>query len=334
MKITKRLWFTLIEIMIVTTIIGMMSAIAVPKIINVVDRSRDTQRMSDVSKIALSLNSYYVDNSRYPAHVPNVAAAWREVSTDATWMNSLGKYLPKPPRDPKNSFTGNPWANTGEVRSARMYAYYNYGNYTTLPLYNCNLKNYIVLGVTELQASPPIPFAKCPSLDRSTMFDYGYVLSEWYIYNGTNGNAIVRQNNAVAVSWSTSTWSTSTWSTSTWSSTVLPWTWFNVWGPAIGWSWSCSSVNISSTSAWTNIQCHCTQAQIVGTVIWTNPFYRWPGWSTCRSARHAGAIPASGGNVWLLVSPPVSRYYGTTQNGITSNGSNGQGSKSFQFFIL
>lgn len=61
--------------MIVTTIIGMMSAIAVPKIINVVDRSRDTQRMSDISKIALSLNSYYADNSRYPAHVPNATAA-------------------------------------------------------------------------------------------------------------------------------------------------------------------------------------------------------------------------------------------------------------------
>lgn len=58
--------FTLIELLIVITIIGILAVALVPRITQGPARARDTQRKTDLQAIALALESYYVDHLGYP----------------------------------------------------------------------------------------------------------------------------------------------------------------------------------------------------------------------------------------------------------------------------
>lgn len=58
--------FTLIEVLIVVAIIGLISAIAVPRILWALDKSRDKKVMSDMRNIAVAIGIYTVDNGIVP----------------------------------------------------------------------------------------------------------------------------------------------------------------------------------------------------------------------------------------------------------------------------
>jgi type II secretion system protein G len=65
MKRTSR-GFTLVELLIVVAIIGMIAAIAIPNLLNAVDKGKQKRTMADIRAIGTAIESYAVDNTTYP----------------------------------------------------------------------------------------------------------------------------------------------------------------------------------------------------------------------------------------------------------------------------
>ncbi len=58
--------FTLIELLIVVAIIGIIAAIAIPNLLNAIDRGKQKRTMADMRSIGTAVESYAVDNNLYP----------------------------------------------------------------------------------------------------------------------------------------------------------------------------------------------------------------------------------------------------------------------------
>ena len=58
--------FTLIELLIVVAIIGIIAAIAIPNLLNAIDRGKQKRTMADVRSLGTAVESYAVDNNFYP----------------------------------------------------------------------------------------------------------------------------------------------------------------------------------------------------------------------------------------------------------------------------
>ena len=72
--------FTLIELLIVVAIIGIIAAIAIPNLLNAINRGRQKRTMADMRTIATSIEAYAVDNSFYPRGVTTSAGMEEHVS--------------------------------------------------------------------------------------------------------------------------------------------------------------------------------------------------------------------------------------------------------------
>jgi len=58
--------FSLIELLIVVAVIGLISAIAIPNLITVIQRARQTRSMADLKTIGRAVSLYSQDCSYYP----------------------------------------------------------------------------------------------------------------------------------------------------------------------------------------------------------------------------------------------------------------------------
>ena len=58
--------FTLIELLIVVAIIGIIVAIAIPNLLNAIQRAKQRRTMGDIRTTATALEAYAVDMNRYP----------------------------------------------------------------------------------------------------------------------------------------------------------------------------------------------------------------------------------------------------------------------------
>jgi general secretion pathway protein G len=60
--------FTLIELLIVVAIIGLVAAIAIPNLINAINRARQKRTMADMRGIAEAVEMYQTDVLLFPVH--------------------------------------------------------------------------------------------------------------------------------------------------------------------------------------------------------------------------------------------------------------------------
>ncbi len=71
--------FTLIELLIVVAIIGIIAAIAIPNLLNAIDRGKQKRTMADLRSMGTSIEEYSIDNNFYPV-ATSVDALEAEVS--------------------------------------------------------------------------------------------------------------------------------------------------------------------------------------------------------------------------------------------------------------
>ena len=101
--------FTLVEMLLVVTIIGILAALVIPKIVGRSEQARVTAAHADLSSIKTALDAFEVDNGYYPKSIQDLVLA---PNTAKNWH---GPYLEKVPQDP--------WGNN--------YAYYFPGKHNT-----------------------------------------------------------------------------------------------------------------------------------------------------------------------------------------------------------
>lgn len=110
--------FTLIELLIVITIIGILSVALIPRITGGPAKARDTSRKSDLQGIASALELYASDNQgAYPVHA-SVFGCVNDTNLARGITDELAPYMTEVPIDP----TDNSWRN-GSACAVGDYVY-------------------------------------------------------------------------------------------------------------------------------------------------------------------------------------------------------------------
>ena len=91
----RRSGFTLIEVLLVVVIIGILAAVAIPRLGGRVKQAQIAAAEADVNNIGMALRLYEVDNGAYPASLQGL------VTSPGAARNWRGPYLEKGiPKDP------------------------------------------------------------------------------------------------------------------------------------------------------------------------------------------------------------------------------------------
>jgi general secretion pathway protein G len=91
--------FTLIEIMVVIVILGVLGAIAVPRIMSKPDEARMKAAQTEIAQLLQALDLYRLDNQRYPTTEQGLQALAVRPTTEPIPQNWKA-YLRQPPVDP------------------------------------------------------------------------------------------------------------------------------------------------------------------------------------------------------------------------------------------
>jgi type II secretion system protein G len=103
--------FTLIELLIVVAIIGIIAAIAIPNLLNAIDRGKQKRTMADLRSIGTAVESYAVDANVYPVAAD---AATLQTTVQPVYIKTM----------PLNDG----WSNTFQVDSiTTQYTLYSFG---------------------------------------------------------------------------------------------------------------------------------------------------------------------------------------------------------------
>jgi general secretion pathway protein G len=93
--------FTLIEIMVVITILGILAALIVPRVVGRTDDARITAAKADIQNILAALKIYRLDNGRYPTSEQGLKSLTEKPGVDPIPNNwKVGGYLDRLRDDP------------------------------------------------------------------------------------------------------------------------------------------------------------------------------------------------------------------------------------------
>ncbi len=128
--------FTLIELLIVIAIIGILAAIAIPNLLNAVQRGKQKRSMSDMRTLATAIEAYAVDNNNYPAAVcPGgvYTTAPTQLTSTTQFANLSPTYIATPPwKDGWQHFYA-----YGLFNTSQAYAIWSYGRDGTAGTVTC-----------------------------------------------------------------------------------------------------------------------------------------------------------------------------------------------------
>lgn len=99
--------FTLIELVIVLSILAILAGILVPRVASHMQTARDARRLADIKTIRNAIDQFYLDRGAYPAPVGNNGYGGWDVSHDGNFITELRNhgYLEDFPTDPINDST-------------------------------------------------------------------------------------------------------------------------------------------------------------------------------------------------------------------------------------
>jgi general secretion pathway protein G len=86
--------FTLVEMLLVITIIGILAALVIPKMVGRSEQARQAAAHADLSSIKTALDAFEVDNGYYPKSLQDL------IQQPGNAKNWHGPYLESLPQDP------------------------------------------------------------------------------------------------------------------------------------------------------------------------------------------------------------------------------------------
>jgi general secretion pathway protein G len=89
--------FTLIELLLVMVILAILAAVVVPKMVGRGEQAKVAAAKTDISMLESALNTFEVDNSRFPSSDEGLAALMQAPGNASNWR---GPYIQHAPRDP------------------------------------------------------------------------------------------------------------------------------------------------------------------------------------------------------------------------------------------
>jgi general secretion pathway protein G len=93
--------FTLIEMLVVLTVLGLLAALVGPQIVGHVSEAKTTTARTQIDLLGVALDSYRLDNGSYPSTEQGLAALRDRPMRDPAPANWRGPYLRKAvPLDP------------------------------------------------------------------------------------------------------------------------------------------------------------------------------------------------------------------------------------------
>jgi general secretion pathway protein G len=130
--------FTLIELLIVIAIIGILAAIAIPNLLNAVQRGKQKRSMSDMRTMATAIESYAVDNNFYPAAAtcPAQAITTGAIMNDTSLSVLAPTYIANPVR--KDGWDHFFRFGTDVALNAQAYGLISYGRDGAISAVSCS----------------------------------------------------------------------------------------------------------------------------------------------------------------------------------------------------
>lgn len=102
--------FTLIEILVVVTVISVLAALVAPNVFQHLGTARDAAAASQMEMLGAALDAYRLDNGRYPTTAQGLDALRFEPTVEPRPRNWRGPYL-------RRDVPSDPWDNPYEYTS-------------------------------------------------------------------------------------------------------------------------------------------------------------------------------------------------------------------------
>jgi general secretion pathway protein G len=97
---SRRAGFTLIEVLVVIVVIAILATFVAPSLFRNVDDARVATARAQIESFATALDSYRLDNGRYPTTAQGLNALWQKPTVDApaNWQQPyVRKAIPNDP---------------------------------------------------------------------------------------------------------------------------------------------------------------------------------------------------------------------------------------------